>query len=37
MKQKWYEQDWDVCIFVAGLIILGVIGNYFSHGGRFVW
>ena len=37
MKENEYNDDWFVSITVSLLLVAAAVGNYFYHGGQFVW
>ena len=37
MKENIDRDDWYTCIMVSLALAVGVIANYYYHGGRLVW
>ncbi len=37
MRQKWYDNDWFICLLAVISLIAAVLGNYYLHGGHLAW
>lgn len=37
MQEKWYDNDWLLCILAVISIIAAVMGNNYINGGHIVW
>ena len=38
MEEKhWHDNDWFTSLMVALAMAIGVVCNYFYHGGHLVW
>jgi hypothetical protein len=37
MSEKWYNNDWFLCMIAAVAAAITIIGNYYYHGGHLVW